>query len=229
MRTWLKPLALSLLLPGCWIYTEKDNASSVDIPDATIDAATGGHGDAATGGASTDAGRAGDAAPQPETCVERRATYPAGPYAKGIDDTIKNLSFVGSDGTPVDFESLRADCKYKLAIVTTSAGWCTACREEQPKIQKFFDDYASHGVLVVVTLFEDDNYDPADADLAAGWKSRYDLTFPVLADPEFGLGAYYDRDQTPMIMVLDLEHMQIKHLMNGFVDSDVRSLINGLL
>lgn len=218
-RTTAAMLLSAALLPGCWIY-EEEATDDAPVPDAALP-----RGGMASGGA----GGESDGGPSPPTCVERRATYPAGPYDTGEDDVIENLGFTDTSGAPVDLQSLRADCTWKLAVVTTSAGWCTACREEQPKLQSLFDDYERRGVVVIVTLFEDDNYEPADTRLAEGWRDRYELTFPVLVDEDFVLGDYYDRNQTPMTMLLDLETMEIQRVMNGYVDADVRSLVDTLL
>lgn len=208
-------MAAAAALSGCWIYSEDrepDRERRERTEDASI-AADAGTGD---GGA-------------PPTCQERRAVYPSGPYGAAQGKIITNLAFLSTAGEPVTLQDLRADCRYDVAVVTTSAGWCTACREEQPKLQSLFDDYGADGGLVLVTLFEDDNYEPADPDLAKDWQERYELTFPVLADPEFGLGDYYDRDQTPMTMLLDLETMEIRRIMLGYIDADVRSLLESLL
>ena len=225
----LRALALfgvsALALPGCWIY-ENDPVDESPAPDARAPAGGSDQTGGAGGGSTEDAGTGGAT---PPTCVERRAAYPSGPFDTDEDDVIANLAFTDGDGTAVDLQALRADCTWNLAVITTSAGWCTSCREEQPKLQALYDDYKARGLLVVVTLFEDDNYAPATPHLVAGWKERYELTLPVLADIEFVLGDYYDRDQTPMTMVLDLETMQIRRIMTGFIDADVRSIVDTLL
>lgn len=222
--TRLGLLATLSALPGCWIYVNEPEDEAVGGNDAAV---LGGAGGSSAGGAGGgDAGTGGDA---PPTCPERRATYPAGPYDTDENDVIANLAFEGPDGKPVDFQALRADCTANMAVITTSAGWCTACREEQPRLQTLYDDYRARGLLVVVTLFEDDNYAPADADLAEGWRDRYELTFPVLVDAEFRLGDYYDRDQTPMTMILNLETMKIGLIATGYDDDLVRSLVEALL
>lgn len=220
----LVPALALVALPGCWIYTEDAGDDPVvRAPDAAESPEGGGGG---AGGAG-DGGATGGTTPP--TCPERRETYPEGPYGTRDGRTIANLGFVDPEGAPVDFQSLRADCTYSLAVVTTSAGWCTACREEQPKLQALFDDYRARGLVVIVTLFEDDNYAPATTRLAEGWRDRYDLTLPVLVDAPFALGDYYDRDQTPMTMLVDLETMRIERIMNGYIDADVRSLVDTLL
>lgn len=220
-------LSAAIALPGCWIYTN-DPVEDSPVPDATARGGVGGAGEggAGEGGATGDAGQGGT---RPPTCVERRVDYPAAPYGEGSDDTIANLAFTDGTGAAVDLQSLRADCTWNVAVVTTSAGWCTSCREEQPKLQALFDRYKASGLLVVVTLFEDDNYEPATPHLVAGWKERYELTLPVLADADFLLGNYYDRAQTPMTMVLDLETMEIRRIMTGFTEADVQSLVETLL
>ena len=39
-------------------------------------------------------------------------------------------------------------------FLTTSAGWCTACIEEQAALQTLYTDYAGRGVEILVTVFQ---------------------------------------------------------------------------
>ena len=77
------------------------------------------------------------------------------------------------------------------SLMTTSAGWCTACIEEQPKLQSLHNEFGEQGLAIMVVLFEKEDYTPADARMARIWKSRYNLDFSVVADPEFTMQPYY--------------------------------------
>lgn len=156
------------------------------------------------------------------------AEYPAGPYGINVGDVIANLAFVDPDGNPVTLADLRTD-GVRALYINTAAGWCTACREEQPEIQALYEARADDGLLVVVTYFEDNEFNPAEPAEAAQWAATYALTFPVLADPEFVTSAYYDEAQTPMNLVIDVDSMRIGHISTGVNLDEVESVIGLIL
>lgn len=209
-RAWPSWVSVCALL-ACDAYTEKrDRGDPSPPPSAAEDAGPG-----------TD-----DAALDP--CALRQ-TYPPGPYGRAVGTRIENLSFVGLDNAPFDFASLHADCTRTLLLVSTSAGWCTACREEQPKLQSLYENFSASGLVVVVTLFEDDDFETAVLRDVEAWQRRYDLTFPVVLDAPFVLGDYYDRNSTPMNMLVDLRTMEIVTIQIGAVDSTFETILEAKL
>ncbi len=75
-------------------------------------------------------------------------------------------------------------CNGKATMVYFGAGWCQPCREKQPKLQKWHEQYAAAGLNVVVILREDGGPgDPATKGFCEEWTAEYGLTFPVLIDP----------------------------------------------
>lgn len=206
-------LGIALGLAGCIdAYTEKRARPAPNVPDAPDVA--------------VDAGA--DTAPPIDRCAARD-TYPQGPFGRGEGDVIADLSFEGADGAPVSFSTARADCAARLLLLSTSAGWCTACREEQPLLQQLSEQHAAAGLVVWVTLFENDDYAPATLRDVAAWVRRYDVTFPVVLDAPFALSAYYDRNSTPMNMLVNLETMQIVHIAIGSVDSNFENILEANL
>jgi len=206
-------LGIALGLAGCIdAYTEKRARPAPNVPDAPDVA--------------VDAGA--DTAPPIDRCAARD-TYPQGPFGRGEGDVIADLSFEGADGAPVSFSTARADCAARLLLLSTSAGWCTACREEQPLLQQLSEQHAAAGLVVWVTLFENDDYAPATLRDVAAWVRRYDLTFPVVLDAPFVMSAYYDRNSTPMNMLVNLETMQIVHIAIGSVDSNFENILEANL
>lgn len=159
------------------------------------------------------------------TAVPRPA-YPAAPYGTAAGTTLANLSFADPNGTAtVDLQSLRASGDKRLLMVITSAGWCSACIEEQPELNRLYDTYKDCGLEVLLTVFEDDQTSPATPALAAQWKSSYNNTFPVVADAPFVLKDYYDDSYTPMVMFVDLETMEILSIATGQVDQSTEGFI----
>jgi hypothetical protein len=149
-----------------------------------------------------------------------RSSYPGGPYGKTEGAVIADLSFVEPDGAPISLADLHADPDVRVLLLVTAAGWCTACIEEQSALQELFARYGPRGLRVLVTLFEDRDFEPADAALAAAWKEEHALTIDVVADAPFQLGAFYDSSLTPMNMVVDVDDMEILRITTGW-DPDV--------
>lgn len=160
-----------------------------------------------------------------------RQNYPQGPYGVEVNDTIENLSFVNRDGEAYRLADSFFDLNQRLLLVTTSAEWCTACIKEQPKLQALYENYRPFGLGVLVTLFQDNNFEPASHELAQRWRDKYMLNFEVVADPEnpSTFSPYYDVSLTPMVMLIDLQEMKILYLTQGFDEESVVAQIEALL
>ena len=158
-----------------------------------------------------------------------REDYPTLGIGTAEGSALANHTFVGQGGQPFAMEQVFKNSSNRLLLVATAAGWCTACIEEQPKLQALHDEYGPRGLFVLVALFEDAEYGPVDATYAADWKTRYELSFEVVADPEFLLQSYYDRRMTPMIMLVNVDGMKILKIMTGFDDSGIDSILQATL
>lgn len=172
---------------------------------------------------------AGEDADVSDVVVAPREGYPAGPYGLTENAILANESFVDVDGNPFDLQSIYLENNNKLLLISTSAGWCTVCIEEQPKIQALYDQYKAKGFAVMVAIIEDASYLPAQATDAAAWKSRYNLSFDVVADSEGALAAYYDPQLTPMNMIVDVASMKILWLTTGWDQSTVEAILSSKL
>ncbi len=174
-------------------------------------------------------GACGDAATDEVIDTGPREGYPSG--ATGIEEgmTIANLEFTNGDGTPFTLGEIHADGKNQLLLISTSAGWCTACIEEQPSLVDLHDQYRDAGLFVLVTVFETLEFEPADAELAARWREQYDLPFAVVADIDFVLDDYYDSELTPMNMFVDVNTMEIIKITTGWDQSLVDAIVEAKL
>jgi peroxiredoxin len=162
---------------------------------------------------------------------QERGAYPSMPYGKAVGSTIENLSFISADMSEFHLKDIYDQPKTKLLLLTTSAEWCTACIKEQPKLQDLYDQYQPRGLDVLVTLFQDANFEPATDVIAKRWKEKYDLSFHVVADTTnpSAMSAYYDIALTPMVMLVDVNTMQIIYLKQGFDIDEVSNLIETYL
>lgn len=158
-----------------------------------------------------------------------RGSFPAGPYGTHEGERLQNHRFLAPGGDELELQELRADETARLLLLVTAAGWCIACIEEQPSLQRLHDERAADGLRVVVTVFEDSEFAPAHAEDAADWASDHSLSFPVVADPDFALRDYYDSSLTPMNMLVRAGSMTIERITTGWDPGLVESLVEALL
>jgi thiol-disulfide isomerase/thioredoxin len=162
----------------------------------------------------------------PDAGTTMRGAYPAGPYGTAVDTVLANVSFIRPDGTPHSFENdVWKKPGSKLMLLVTASGWCVACIEEQPALERLHGEWASKGLVIVEALFETQDFQPATPTLASNWKRQYNLSFDVVADPPFALQAYYDRALTPMNMLVDVDTMKILRIATGWDPNATEAII----
>jgi thiol-disulfide isomerase/thioredoxin len=162
--------------------------------------------------------------------VAPREGYPNGPYGVAVNATLTNHdTFLTPEGAPWSLADVYRDGSKRLLLISTSAGWCTACIKEQPKLQALHETYGPRGLAVVVSVFEDAQFNAATAATAADWRDRYNLSATVVADPPFAFSAYYDAALTPMNMIVDVNTMQILWLTTGWDQSTIDAILSSRL
>jgi len=171
----------------------------------------------------------GGADPTPPMTAGPRGAYPAGPYGIDKGAIIENLALVNSDGQSISLESIYKDGANKILLITTSAGWCTACIEEQPLLIERHNTYGARGLYIMIASFEDDQSRPATPAYASQWKRRYSLPFTVVADQQFVFGRFYDKATTPMVMLVDVAEMKILAKTIGFDKSVIDAILGARL
>lgn len=159
-----------------------------------------------------------------------RSTYPAGPYGVTAGKTLENLTFGNPDGTPFTlFDDVFADPQNRVLFITTTAGWCGSCIEEQPRLKALYEEFHGAGLAMLSAYFQDSDHNPSTGEQAAAWKERYKLPFPVLTQYPFTLANYYDERNTPLSMVVDVDTMEILLLAIGFDEQVLRTTIKANL
>jgi hypothetical protein len=173
--------------------------------------------------------------------------YPPGPYGTARGATIANLEFLGWQHPDVAnydttaFEKVRLSDFYnpdgrsdvKLLVVNASAVWCSVCRTEYEDMftNKTYATFNAKGVQILGTLFQDAQYFPAQPADLMRWGSvgNHAVSFPLVLDPGFKMGAYFDSDATPLNMVIDVRTMTIVYLVMGYPTDYWTTTVQGLL
>ena len=182
-----------------------------------------------------------DAGPATPGCPDGGA-YPCGPHGTSVGQVAADLSFSGiMDPDPVckDPATQQPDLSRlqkmsfaswfqpvpvcavgpgrRLLWVSVAAGWCPACSAEALDIQKMIKDGTlDRRVGLMGVLFETKTKGQAvDEAFLRAWINTYQLTYPVVMDPAFQMGAFYDTRETPFNMLLDLFTMRILYRHTG--------------
>jgi hypothetical protein len=169
----------------------------------------------------------------------QRTEYPPPPYGTEVGTVVENFRFLGwSDPAaaaydqealePLDlarFYNPDGQGDVELLVMTSTAVWCSVCRGEYEDFRSGkVADYSARGVEFFGVLFEDNDSGPARPSDLATWADTFDVTFPFVLDPAFKLGRFFDRQATPMTMVIDTATMEIAWLEVGWATDGPSSL-----
>jgi thiol-disulfide isomerase/thioredoxin len=113
-----------------------------------------------------------------------------------VSDEIRPLPaihFELLDGRAVTLEALRG----KVVLVNFWATWCPYCRHEMPDMQRFYDDWRSHG-FEIIALSQDDDPQAVRAFLA-----QNGYTFPVAMADASHAAAFGGVSRLPTSFLID--------------------------
>jgi hypothetical protein len=150
------------------------------------------------------------------------AGYPSGPYGVQEDATAENLCFRGwrrpneTAHTSTTLEDLsfasfhdETGETFELLLVNSAALWCTVCLSEHRELPARYQELGPRGLVILSALFQDARAEPADVEDLGVWVETFDVTFPMVLDSSFQLGAYASADTAPLNLVIDARTMQI--------------------
>lgn len=183
--------------------------------------------------------------------------YPCGPYGTASGKVAANLTFKGymdpknfctahkdkkpntgklADITFANYhlgDSGAACAKHKprLMWVMVSAGWCKPCKAEVTETQKEYSEGkidAQVELLNVVYETTTPSTRVTEAFLGT-WASNFKLSFPLVMDPDFKMGAYFSRDKAPFNLLVDTKTMSIHYQQQGGKIEDIKKKITEFL
>jgi peroxiredoxin len=170
--------------------------------------------------------------------LEERLPYPDAPFGSVQGSTIANYRFLGWNSpiaAELDVNALEPvslahfyDPKgakgIKFLVITSTAVWCSACKAEYRDMAQKVASYQNRGVEFMGALFEDNDSGPARPTDLKNWANAYDVAFPFVLDPQLKLGVFFNREATPMTMVIDAKTMQIVSIEEGWAATGPNSL-----
>jgi cytochrome c biogenesis protein CcmG, thiol:disulfide interchange protein DsbE len=89
-----------------------------------------------------------------------------------------------------------ADLRGKPALINFWASWCDPCRKEAPELESFYRAHKGHVGMVGI----DYNDDPSSA---RDFVREFDLTYPMLRDPNAVYGDRYGLVGLPTTVIID--------------------------
>ncbi|APW98771.1 peroxiredoxin [Halobiforma lacisalsi AJ5] len=96
-----------------------------------------------------------------------------------------SLPNVGPGPDPFSLADLPEDLEFAVLFFQRDY-YCTNCRSQVRELADRIDDFRERNAAVVSIL-------PEPRESAAEWQEKYDLPFPLLADPDAAVGDAYDQ------------------------------------
>jgi len=96
-----------------------------------------------------------------------------------------SLPNVGPGPDPLSLSALAADNDFVVLLFQRDE-YCTNCRKQVRAVKDRYDDFRQRRAEVVSIL-------PEPREAAKAWQDRYDLPYPLCADPDASVGDAYDQ------------------------------------
>jgi peroxiredoxin Q/BCP len=96
-----------------------------------------------------------------------------------------SLPNVGAGPDPFSLDSLPADVAFVVLFLQRDH-YCTNCRDQVQTLAEHIEAFHERDAEVVSVV-------PEPAEKVAEWQDRYDLPYPLLADPDVTVGDAYDQ------------------------------------
>jgi peroxiredoxin Q/BCP len=101
------------------------------------------------------------------------------------DATEFSLPNVGPGPDPFTLDALPTDVAFVVLLFQRDF-YCTNCRSQVQTVADRIDDFRAREAMPVSVL-------PEPVEQAASWQERYDLPYPLLADPDADVSDAYDQ------------------------------------
>jgi peroxiredoxin len=110
------------------------------------------------------------------------------------EKTAPDFSLQDINGNKVSLEDFRG----KTILLNFWATWCQACKEELPSMQRLHESLSNQGIEVVAISIDRNNLDRIKE-----YAKEYNLTFPILWDPDQKVRKHYYIMGLPTTYLID--------------------------
>jgi hypothetical protein len=249
MKLALRPVAVCVLALG--LAAACDDGQAPNEPSLEADV-SGGSSDAdVSEDTQVSADTAVPDAAEPVADIPEAVPYPEGPYGTNYLDITKDLSFYDPwMGVEYSLSDYYLSPDVKALVISSAAGWCTACQYEAWDLVEVYGEYKQYGLEVLYTLYEDHKGKPLWQDGAPFEELDKDLTFltlwktnlgagidlpireanyPVLVDRGFVMEPYYNQGATPLTLIVRTRDMRIIYRQIGYDPGSIETVVKGII
>ena len=157
-------------------------------------------------------------------------TVAAGYWQTGIRDAgVGPASLRGSqaqsftvprlDGQPGSL----SDFHGRLVVLNLWASWCPPCRAELPDLQRLYDTYRAHNVVVVAVN------EGESAVRAGAFAHALHITFPILLDQDQSYGRVYAALGLPTTIVINPRGMVVQGFDGALTFDQMKTAVTPLM
>ena len=164
-------------------------------------------------------------------------TYPPGPYGAEYLETIDpELSFYDPwADRDIKLRDYWLDPNTNVILISSAAGWCTACMYEAWDLVDAYEKYHPDGFEILYTMYADpqdlplwDDAHRREQDMAFmnDWHDNVgkyiDLdpvkvtNYPLLVDIGYKMGEFYDKSATPFTIMVRTRDMKVIYRAIGY-------------
>lgn len=126
----------------------------------------------------------------------------------GVDVEKSEVGFMAPGFTARNLKGQRvrlADYRGRVVLLNLWATWCGPCRVEMPGLENLYRRFRSEGLeILAVSLDKGSSTDPVQK-----FVDEYQLSFPVLVDPDGQVEGLYNTFTIPTTYVIDRKGMVV--------------------
>jgi peroxiredoxin len=142
----------------------------------------------------------------------RQYTAPETEYAAQKGAYAPQFTGMLLDGNHFDLAQLRG----QWLILNFWATWCVPCRQEMPELQALYEDTGS--MVIGVNLAE-------DRDTVAAWLGEYQISYPIVLDPEAEIFDLYRIMGQPTTFVINPDGLIVEMILGATNAESLREII----
>ena len=153
------------------------------------------------------------------------------PKALTAGSTAPSFSLQDTAGETVSLGSLEG----KPVLIAFFAPWCPHCQDEVSRLNEIHTQYGDrvHIVAISATPYGKDyspqNKDRITLDDLAWFQEEFQVTYPLLFDPDVAVGVAYNIGRFPTTYILDAQHRVVEVFEGGRPVAEFQRVLDGIL